>query len=350
MKAFYCICGNRIFFENTHCARCGRLLGYDAEAQTMLPLEQTDKGAWCSPCPTAAGIDYRMCRNATEYQACNWLLRADAPGEYCRACCLNRTIPNLQSSQGLRRWQAVETAKRHLVYSLLKLDLPVVSKREDAGRGLAFDFLEDQSLNPHVAEQFVATGHAEGLITINVAEADDAARERTRDQMNEPYRTLVGHFRHESGHYYWERLVRDSAWLEPYRQRFGDERADYAAAMRNYHEHGSSENWRESYISAYACAHPWEDWAETWAHYLHMIDTLETAVSFSVAAPAAEQLDFEQRLGEWMKLTILMNALNRSMGIQDAYPFVLSPSATDKLRFVHRVITNQPVASPASAA
>jgi hypothetical protein len=345
VKDFCCVCGNRVFFENTHCMRCGRLLGYDPEARAMLPLEWAAQGILRSPAATARDRDYRLCRNTTDYQACNWLLDADAGQGYCRACRLNRTIPNLQAPENLRRWQALETAKRRLVYSLLELKLPVVSKLDDAERGFAFEFLEDKTSNPQVVNNHVTTGHRQGLITLNVIEADDAAREQTRSRMNEPYRTLLGHFRHEIGHYYWDRLVSDSSWLEPYRQRFGDERVDYAQAMQTFYRSGPPADWREAYISAYACAHPWEDWAETWAHYLHMTDTLETALFFGVVAREGEEGDFDLWLAEWMKLTVVMNALNRSMGQQDAYPFVLSPTVTDKLRFVHRVVTLPPNAS-----
>lgn len=348
MKKFECVCGNRVFFENTHCNNCGRLLGFDAATRRLLALER-EQGAWCSPTSAADG-SLRLCRNAVEHTACNWLIRRASAREYCLSCQLSRTIPNLASPHGLHRWQALESAKRRLIYSLLELDLPIVAKREDAERGLAFDFLEDQASNPTVLHQHVATGHAQGLITINVREADHAAREETRSQMNEPYRTLLGHFRHEIGHYYWERLVANSPWTQPFRERFGDERRDYTRAMQAYYERGPQADWRAEYISAYACAHPWEDWAETWAHYLHMTDTLETALSFGVVADAADDRNFQQWLDEWMQLTVVMNALNRSMGVQDAYPFVLSPAATDKLRFVHRVITVTAPANRVSAA
>lgn len=344
MKTFYCVCGNRVFFENTHCNACGRRLGYDPNTRLMLPLEQQQAGVLRV---VGSGDAFRPCRN-TEYQACNWLTSVGADHDLCLACRLNRTIPNLEAAANLRRWQALEAAKRRLVYSLLELDLPIVSKSEDVERGLAFDFLEDRTTNPRVVDSYVATGHARGLITINVVEADDATRERTRNRMNEPYRTLLGHFRHESGHYYWDRLIKNSDWLSAFRQRFGDERADYSQAMQDHYQRGAREDWREAYISAYACAHPWEDWAETWAHYLHMADTLETALSFGVVAGDRQAAEFEQWLAEWMRLTVIMNELNRSMGAPDAYPFVLSPTAIDKLRFVHRVINARRSASPAS--
>lgn len=344
MKRFQCVCGNTVFYENTHCAVCGRLLGFDPEARTMLALEPAGTDIWRPPHSALAGRRYRLCRNAIDYQACNWLVDANADG-YCLSCSLNRTIPNLEAPGNLRRWQALEMAKRRLIYTLLELNLPVASKRQDLQDGLAFDFMEDQASNPNVPEEHVSTGHADGLITINVREADPGAREFTRARMNEPYRSLLGHFRHEIGHYYWDRLIKNQPWLEEFRRRFGDERESYAYALQRYYEQGPPADWPEKYIAAYAAAHPWEDWAETWAHYLHMTDTLETALSFGVVAQEEAEAGFGHWLNEWMRLTVIMNALNRSMGVQDAYPFVLSSPVTNKLRFIHQVITARSNAS-----
>jgi hypothetical protein len=172
--------------------------------------------------------------------------------------------------------------------------------------------------------------------------------------MKESYRTLLGHFRHESGHYYWDRLVRDSYRLEEFRELFGDERLDYQNAMSNYYANGPAANWQKVWISAYATMHPWEDFAETWAHYLHMVDTLETAnnvdlrisnveiVSPYIATKTHTKLDteisFSKLYNDWCALTGVINSLNRSMGMDDAYPFVISITALNKLRFVHQVI------------
>jgi hypothetical protein len=238
------------------------------------------------------------------------------------------------------------------VSSLIGLGLPVPSKlHDDPERGLAFDLLRAA---PGAAS--IVTGHADGVITLDVEEADDVTRERRRDALGEPYRTLLGHLRHESGHYYWWRLVRDSTWLEPWRECFGDERADYAAALQRHHEVGASADWGQRHVSAYASSHPWEDWAETWAHYLHMIDTLDTARSFGLDGERVE-LDYERYtaaaigapaqpvdesfltfVNAWMELTGVLNELSRSIGVPDFYPFVLSLPAVRKLHFVHRLI------------
>jgi hypothetical protein len=250
-------------------------------------------------------------------------------GTLCLSCQLTRTIPD--QPENLLRWQRLEAAKRRLVYTLLALDLP----RD----GLTFDFLVPQ------ADQPVLTGHARGVITINATEADDEARELARVNLNEPYRTLLGHFRHESGHYYFDQLVAPDP--HEFRHLFGDERQDYAEALQRHHENGPPPDWLEQgFISAYASSHPWEDWAETWAHYLHMVDTLETADAFGLKvqrlqAEAGQQTAFHRLLEGWVPLTLALNSLNRSMGLQDLYPFVLSQAAIDKLRFVHQRIVER---------
>jgi hypothetical protein len=196
----------------------------------------------------------------------------------------------------------------------------------------------------------VLTGHDNGLITVNIAEADDVLREQQRTQQREPYRTLLGHFRHEIGHYYWDRLIQNSASLEAFREKFGDERADYQAALNRHYEQGPPEHWEREFISAYATTHPWEDWAESWAHSLHMIDALETARATGVmlrprhaeepklatpADPLQPGADFDRMVDEWMALTYILNNLNRGLGLADSYPFVLSAPVIEKLRFVH---------------
>jgi hypothetical protein len=267
-------------------------------------------------------------------------------------CRHNRVIPDLSQPVHLEHWRLIEVAKHRLFYTLLRLRLSVRTRAEDPD-GLAFDFLADLAA-PSPGTPPVMTGHANGVITINLAEADDAERERRRRQMGEPYRTLLGHFRHEIAHYYWGRLVADSAKLDEFRQIFGDERADYAQALQRYYALGAPGDWSQHFVSAYAAAHPWEDFAETWAHYFHMIDTLETAGSFGLAvAPKATKglgarVDFDAyradmgRLIEaWIPVTFAANSMNRSMGLPDLYPFVLSTPAVAKLTFIHACIHDQ---------
>jgi len=251
-------------------------------------------------------------------------------------------------------------AKRHLFYSLMRWRLPMPTRSEDPEHGLAFEFLADIAKNDGTVEP-VLTGHNTGLITLNIAEADDAEREKRRVSMREPYRTLLGHFRHEVGHYYWERLVRDRGNIDRCRQLFGDETQDYREALKRHYETGAPANWQAAFVSAYATAHPWEDFAETWAHYIHVVDGLETARSFGIkvrlAAKNAEGLSVELEfqpyaaanaqdlVDDWVPLTVAINSLNRSIGQPDFYPFVLSPPVIDKLQFIHEIIHAEPPAA-----
>ena len=277
-----------------------------------------------------------LCKNAADYDVCNWL--AGLPeNPYCASCELNETIPNLMEPTRRSWWQSLEQAKRRLVYALIRLKLPIVGKDRDP-HGLAFQFIEDQRTNPEVLEEHVATGHLNGLITINIAEADLVNRAITRQNTGELYRTLLGHFRHESGHYYFNKLVSNNQVLSQFRELFGDETVDYAAALDRYYAETSKLPADPDMISHYAQSHPLEDWAEVWAHYLHMIDTLETAKDYGLHQGSIRFDNFDETLLKWSELTVLLNSLNRSMGLEDAYPFVLSGMALTKLRFVHDLI------------
>lgn len=350
MQFFQCQrCAQPIFFENTSCENCGAALGYLPDDHVLTALEREGKG-WKTPDQPKRLLRY--CQNFGQ-GVCNWLLPLDAPKPLCPACGLNRTIPNLVQPANLAAWRALESAKHRLVYSLLRLELPVQSKTEDPATGLAFDFLSRSGATPDDAP--VQTGHDNGLITIDLAEADSAHREKARLRMGEAYRTLIGHFRHEVGHYYWERLVAtEAAMLEEFRKLFGDERADYWTALKNHYQSGPPDDWGQRFLSAYATAHPWEDWAESWAHYLHLLDLLETAEGFGITInPKARakasltmtanfdpyrQADFDVILEASIPLTLAVNSLNRSMGQPDLYPFVLPAPAVEKLRFIHRLV------------
>ena len=348
MKLFECQhCGQPLYFENTLCESCGRRLGYLALKETVTALEP-DGEVWKALAEPEQR--YRHCRNA-EHGACNWLVRTDDPEAFCAACRHNRTIPDLTIPENVARWRRIEVAKHRLFYTLLKLGLPLVTRQEDPD-GLAFDFLADPStFAPSAAP--VMTGHERGLITINLAEADDAERERARSQMGEPYRTLLGHFRHEIAHYYWDRLVAGSPSIEDFRRGFGDEREDYGAALQRHYAGGPPPDWPDRFVTAYASSHPWEDFAETWAHYFHMVDTLEIASAFGLrvrpklkmGAELATTIDFDPHhadmdrlIDAWLPLTFAVNSINRSMGLSDLYPFVLTPAVIIKLGFIHERI------------
>lgn len=282
------------------------------------------------------GNGYSLCKNSVDYDVCNWIVTED-DASYCISCGLNHTIPNLMAADRRRWWKSLERAKRRLIYSLLALKLPIVGREQD-DEGLAFEFIEDKRSNPGVLEEHVSTGHQNGLITINITEADHVNREITRQFTGELYRTLLGHFRHESGHYYFERLINNELLLNKFRELFGDERQDYKSALQNYYINKDTMVRDPELISHYAQAHPLEDWAEVWSHYLHMMDTLETAAAHNMPQGLDHFDDIDQALLKWSELAIILNSLNRSMGLEDAYPFVLSELTLKKLRFVHGLI------------
>jgi hypothetical protein len=318
----------------------------------MASLEPDGHGGWRSPVVESKQVSYRLCANYDRENVCNWGLPVEDPNPLCRSCRLTRVIPDLTLPGAKEAWYRLEVAKRRLVYGLIALRLPLSNKIDDPERGLAFEFLAD--IPGRTAP--VMTGHADGVITLNVAEADDVQRETIRTQMHEPYRTLLGHFRHESGHYYWDRLIRESERLEGFRELFGDEQEDYGAALGRHYASGAPADWPERFVSAYASSHPWEDWAESWAHYLHMTDTLETAEAWGLTAePALPELPelaeptaggpdappdtpFDAMVERWFSVTFVLNDLNRGLGLPDGYPFVLSPPVIEKLRFVHDAI------------
>jgi hypothetical protein len=348
MKLFKCQhCEQLLYFENTVCERCSHRLGFIPDIMNLSALEQ--KGdAW-----RTLAVDkkvYRFCANA-EFNVCNWMIEAGSPDAYCTACRHNRTIPDTGVQENLIAWQKIEVAKHRLFYTLMKLNLPLDERNENGGERLAFDFLASP---PHVGGPRVMTGHDNGLITLALEEADDAEREKRRTTMHEPYRTLLGHFRHEVGHYFWDLLVRDGGLVEDCRKIFGDEREDYGAALQAYYANGAPPNWQDNFISAYATSHPWEDFAETWAHYLHIVDTLEMARAFGMyvhprlARPGEldAQVDFDPYtvrdpmplIETWIPFSNALNSLNRTMGLMDIYPFILSPPVVEKLSAIHDLI------------
>lgn len=347
MTIFQCAyCEQLLFFENARCTQCEHALGFRFADMRLLTLAAQDTpGLWRD---IVRGRLFRRCGNFNE-GGCNWLVAAEANEPFCEACRLNRTIPNLGNPEYQRRWQRMEVAKRRLLFSLSRLKLPFAATTSD-GKTLAFDFLADP---PGNAGTKVMTGHTDGLITVNIAEADDAERERLRTAMGEPYRTLLGHLRHEVGHFFWSLFFGNESARSTFREAFGDETENYLAALKRHYAQGPPPNWQKQYVSAYASAHPWEDWAETWAHYLHIVDTLETAQAFGVQLdPGAGPREllrqdlavspfasaFEELLERWLPLTYTVNSLNRSMGQPDLYPFVIAGPVVGKLRFVHNII------------
>ncbi len=354
MKIYNCdVCGSLTYFENTICVSCGSTLGYLPLLDNMSSLELIGENQWKALAPQAQGALFKKCQNYELEHVCNWMIAADFPSPFCISCELNETIPDLNIAENRIYWQKLEVAKRRLVYSLLRFGLPLRSKKFDPEKGLAFAFLANDTEFKLKEDERIMIGHDEGKITINVNEANDAIREKMRLDMNERYRTLLGHFRHEVGHYYWFLLIEDDAdLLLKFRNVFSDERLDYDEALKEYYKNGPRLNWQENYISAYASSHPWEDWAETWAHYFHMMDALETARSWKLTVNSkngkeSKTLGFEDSLRDfddlkeqWIYLSTALNSLNRSMGMKDVYPFVWSTAAVQKLRFIQQLMTS----------
>ncbi len=339
MQLFKCqSCQQVLYFENTTCEKCGHRLGYLPEIGQLSAVEP-DGPNWAALANPQSR--YRFCAN-WEQNACNWMVDAEAAERHCGACRHNRTIPDTSTPENLLNWQKIEEAKRRLIYSLIKLKLPLPTPASGDPEPLVFDFLADPPSGPKVM-----TGHDSGVVTISLAEADDATRESARASMGELYRTLLGHFRHEVGHYYWDKLSRDGGDTNAFRAMFGDERADYGEALSRHYEQGAPMGWQDKFVSSYATMHPWEDWAETWAHYLHIVDTLEMAAAFGIRIdpgiaddPALEtEISFDpHRVGSvgmlvdaWLPLTYAINCLNRSMGQPDLYPFVIPPAVVKKM-------------------
>lgn len=358
MRLFKCaVCAQLLHFENTRCERCGHVLGYEPGENRMPALEQ-DGEHWRNA--VTPERTYHFCANVV-HGACNWLVEDASAETFCLACRHNGIIPDLSLTDNLTHWRKIEIAKHRLFYTLLRLRLPLNTRASDP-EGLVFNFLADP---PQETGERVMTGHDSGLITLALSEADDPERERRRSDMGEPYRTLLGHFRHEVGHYFWDRLVRDRDGLAAFRATFGDESVDYGAALAAYYANGAPEGWQDRFVSAYATAHPWEDFAETFAHYLHILDTMEMARAFNLhVAPRLDdtgtleavvdfdpykQRDFTAVAENWLPISFAMNSINRCMGQPDLYPFVLSPMVIEKLGFIHDLVrSSHAAANPAA--
>jgi hypothetical protein len=374
MKTFKCSCKDHhiLFFESSHCIACERVVGLDDTFKKVEPYDLDEENGQYFKA-AQPGIRYQKCDNHADFSVCNGMVNletfkpvADSDEVLCFACRFNEIIPDLSILKHIPLWKKMEVAKRRALFTLKALSLPLLNIKQDPEGGLSFDFTTDRDVNDHFVSKLinhnpVFTGHDCGHITINLAEADDVARSHTKLAMGEHYRTLLGHFRHELGHYYFDKIISNSSAKHALcKQYFGDDELDYQEALTAHYEKGAPENWRDSYISEYATMHPYEDWAETWAHYMHIIDTLETAQNFSITCSTSTNVAGTEGVGElnlpqdtyffssqisiisildtWMDFSVILNSLNRSMGMSDAYPFVLSGSVRTKLSFIHHAI------------
>ena len=352
MRLFTCRqCRQPVFFENYHCANCGANLGFVPAALEMFAFDSRSAadphgGAWL-PAAGMNGPALRPCANRMPHGLCNWMLDDADAQSLCRSCRLTRVIPSLDAAVNMDRWRQIERAKRRLLFTLLSLGLaPEPKTGPDDTQGLEFLLLE-----PVANGAAVFTGHDAGTITLNVAEADDDAREATRVQLGEPARTLLGHLRHEVAHYLQFRWINGTPGMDRCRALFGDEQADYAQAVDRHYAEGPPQGWTQHFVSAYASAHPWEDWAETCAHYLLVLDAVQTASAWGLSlsgGPAEAQpdtVDLTQHapvsalvLQQWLPVAQFLNAMNRSIGLPDSYPYQLPPDVVTKMAGVHELL------------
>ncbi len=336
MKPFTCHrCGQLLDIADATCPRCAAPLGFALPLGDVLVVDAADSDGWV------------RCASHPEI-GCTWLV-LPPDGPRCESCRLTRTVPGDDDPDDQAHLVVVEEAKRRLVVQLHGLGLPVVDKGTDPDGGLAFDLLSTRY-------EPVTIGHADGVITIDLAESDDAHREMLRAQLDEPYRTVLGHLRHEVGHHFWDVLVDRPGRHESFRELFGDETESYQDALDRHYAQGAAPGWHDRWVSAYATMHPWEDWAETFAHYLHIRDTVDTAAAFgmvlhgpdegsadgSVVVDAeVDDTSFWTVARDWAALSTALNAVNRSMGHADLYPFALTPAVTQKLSYVHDLVRGE---------
>lgn len=340
MKSFHCACGNILYFDSTRCLRCQQDVGFDPLEDGMRRLKPS----------------LRLCANGRMHGVCNWLLPADSPEAFCASCRLNRTIPDLSEGRNLRHWGLMEAAKRRVIRTLLNLGFRLPTLEEDPQDGLGFDILST-TLDPSAT-----MGHLRGVITVSLEEADDTWRQINLQQLGEASRTLLGHFRHETGHFVWHRHLSRLAWDHPsrhaFREIFGNDSESYADALSRHYEQGAAPDWADHHISAYAASHPWEDWAETWAHYLQMVDGFETCDHLGIrgggvnlplvilpmesctlppglTAHPGEDANFHAWLQRWICLAAVLNEISRSFGAPFLYPYIITPDVARKLRLAH---------------
>ncbi|MGZ8805095.1 MAG: zinc-binding metallopeptidase family protein [Microbacterium sp.] len=342
-------CRHFLYLNTLVCPSCGADLGFHVLTSQFHGLRNNqtviDDHTWYT------------CSNRE--WACNWLVREDAPAGRCFSCRLTRTRPASDDTVALEKLASTEEAKRRLILQLGGLGLPIVGWDVAPG-GLGFDLISSLSDG-----RPVMIGHANGIITIDLAESLDDRREAMRVRLGEPYRTILGHLRHEVGHYYQNVLLPDDAAWDRCRALFGDERASYQDAIARHYRLGAPEDWHESYISEYATMHPWEDFAETFAHYLHITGTLRTAAAIGIRLDAAvtsmrdidvipqesyENEPVQRLLNDWEWMSQAFNRINRSMGFGDLYPFDIVKPVREKLGYMHEIVTHAPLTPEQQAA
>ena len=313
MRLFACpVCGATLYFHNRRCG-CGAEVAYAPDARRFVLADA-------------------VCTNREPIR-CNWV----AGRGLCAACAMTAVVPDAFHDANQALWAEAEAAKRWVLATLHRRGWFTA---EDAGPRPVFHLLSEHT-SGGPAE--VSMGHQAGVVTINVVESDPAEVVRRREALGEPYRTITGHFRHELAHFLFERLAPDPAFLEAFRAVFGDERADYGAALAAHYRNGPPSGWPERHITAYASAHPHEDWAETVAHLLHLTDMVDSAAAtglrlrgLAAGYDAYVEADAERLIALGVDHAIALNHVTRAIGHADVYPFVLRPLTRAKLAFAHR--------------
>lgn len=354
MRPFRCPCDNMLFFDNSVCLRCSREVGFCPACQSLTALVSRPEGPGWRCGHDACGADLVKCSNYETHDVCNRCVRADDGSlepVLCDACVLTQTIPDLNVAGHALKWYRLEAAKRRLLYDLDTLGLPYRLPADDPRPKLRFDFKADIPPRRFLwwtigQKEQIFTGHASGLITINIREANDAEREKLRVNFGEAHRTLIGHFRHEIAHYYWEILIQGKDEAR-FKDVFGDhENPTYQQAIEAYYQSGPPADWPSRFVSAYATMHPWEDFAETFATYLDMTSVLDTAHHCGLISVRPRFGDFDSMIAQYKALGIGMNEINRSMGLLDLVPEVFVEPVREKMRSIHDVIGEAAIPGP----
>lgn len=340
MRVFHCDrCGAVVAFDAMRCAACGDALGYISDELAVRTLAATEDAAGFN----VVGDDRALWRCLNAAWGCNWMIPAGSATPWCRSCGLTRGRPDEQRTVAMTAWMAAEAAKRRIVHQLDALGLPIGARSHDVPDGLAFDLV-------HLPSEHGITGHLDGVVTLDLAETDEGHRSQQRRDLDERFRTVIGHLRHEIGHHYWARLVGRTNSLTHFHTLFGDERDDYGEALERHYS-GVRGTWdRTRFVTAYAASHPLEDWAESFAHYLHVVDVTDTAVAHDlvptdsvdvlVDVPLVD-LAFADVLAAWRPINDGLTAIADSLGASPLYPFELVGTVVDKLAFVHeRVVAH----------
>jgi hypothetical protein len=340
MKRYQCTCGNGLFFENSTCVNCKRDVGWCPTCRRIVPLDKGPDGLLVCGQPDCAAPVLK-CRNYAEQNVCNRCVPREGKvgPALCDYCRFNHVIPDLTIPVNKSRWARIERAKRRALYDFDFLGLPYGTAADGVSPPLKFDFKTDakdpalKKYRPVDNGEQVMTGHDNGVVTINLREADPVEREKARIAFGEAHRTLVGHFRHEMGHYVWDVAIKGKK--EPAcAALFGDHTVPYDEALKAYYANGPKPNWPEAYVSGYATMHAWEDWAETFANYLDLVATLDTAENGALV-PQLDWADFDAMASTYATLGVSLNELNRGIGLIDFLPEILVGPVRHKMAFIH---------------